>query len=313
MKINSRIYVAGHRGLAGSAIYRALKKAGYQNIITRSHSELELLEASEVRAFFSETKPEFVFLAAAKVGGIHANSSYPADFIRENIVVQTNVIHEAWKHDVNKLVFLGSSCIYPKLCPQPMKEENLLTGKLEPTNDAYALAKIAGIKTCQSYNHQYGTNFISVMPTNLYGPNDNFHPEDSHVLPALIRKFYEAKIASEDVVKIWGSGNPRREFIHSDDLADAILFLMDNYDDSEVINVGCGMDQTIRELAENIKEVSGFTGSLVFDSSRPDGTPQKVLDTSRINALGWEPKVPLKEGLKKVYQWYSSKKADQKI
>ena len=313
MKINSRIYVAGHRGLAGSAIYRALKKAGYQNIITRSHSELELLEASEVRAFFSETKPEFVFLAAAKVGGIHANSSYPADFIRENIVVQTNVIHEAWKHDVNKLVFLGSSCIYPKLCPQPMKEEYLLTGELEPTNDAYALAKIPGIKTCQSYNYQYGTNFISVMPTNLYGPNDNFHPEDSHVLPALIRKFYEAKIASEDVVKIWGSGNPRREFIHSDDLADAILFLMDNYDDPEIINVGCGMDQTIRELAETIKEVSGFTGSLVFDSSRPDGTPQKVLDTSRINALGWEPKVPLKEGLKKVYQWYSSKQADQKI
>ncbi len=313
MKINSRIYVAGHRGLAGSAIYRALNNAGYQNIITRSHSELELLEASEVRAFFSETKPEFVFLAAAKVGGIHANSSYPADFIRENIVVQTNVIHEAWKHDVNKLVFLGSSCIYPKLCPQPMKEEYLLTGELEPTNDAYALAKIAGIKTCQSYNHQYGTNFISVMPTNLYGPNDNFHPEDSHVLPALIRKFYEAKIASEDVVKIWGSGNPRREFIHSDDLADAILFLMDNYDDPEIINVGCGMDQTIRELAETIKEVSGFTGSLVFDSSRPDGAPQKVLDTSRINALGWEPKVPLKEGLKKVYQWYSSKQADQKI
>ena len=313
MKINSRIYVAGHRGLAGSAIYRALKKAGYQNIITRTHSELELLEASEVRAFFSETKPEFVFLAAAKVGGIHANSSYPADFIRENIVVQTNVIHEAWKHDVNKLVFLGSSCIYPKLCPQPMKEEYLLTGELEQTNDAYALAKIAGIKTCQSYNHQYGTNFISVMPTNLYGPNDNFHPEDSHVLPALIRKFYEAKIASEDDVKIWGSGNPRREFIHSDDLADAILFLMDNYDDPEIINGGCGIDQTIRELAETIKKVSGFTGSLVFDSSRPDGTPQKVLDTSRINALGWEPKVPLKEGLKKVYQWYSSKQADQKI
>ena len=313
MKINSRIYVAGHRGLAGSAIYRALKKAGYQNIITRTHSELELLNAPEVRAFFSETKPEFVFLAAAKVGGIHANSSYPAEFIRENIVVQTNVIHEAWKHEVKKLVFLGSSCIYPKLCPQPMKEEYLLTGELEPTNDAYALAKIAGIKTCQSYNHQYGTNFISVMPTNLYGPNDNFHPEDSHVLPALIRKFYEAKIASEDVVKIWGSGNPRREFIHSDDLADAILFLMDNYDDPEIINVGCGMDQTIRELAETIKEVSGFTGSLVFDSSRPDGTPQKVLDTSRINLLGWEPKVTLKEGLKKVYQWYSSKQADQKI
>ena len=310
MKINSRIYVAGHLGLAGSAIYRALKKSGYQNLITRSHSELELLEATEVRNFFSETKPEFVFLAAAKVGGIHANSSYPADFIRENIIVQTNVIHEAWRHGVKKLVFLGSSCIYPKLCPQPIKEEYLLSGELEPTNDAYALAKIVGIKTCQSYNHQYGTNFISVMPTNLYGPNDNFHPEDSHVLPALIRKFYEAKLTSEDTVNIWGSGNPRREFLHSDDLADAILFLMDNYDNSEIVNVGFGKDQTIRELAETIKEVSGFSGRLVFDNSRPDGTPQKVLDTSKINALGWKHKIPLKTGLEQVYQWYSSQQAD---
>ena len=310
MKINSRIYVAGHLGLAGSAIYRALKKNGYQNLITRSRSELELLEATEVRNFFSETKPEFVFLAAAKVGGIHANSSYPADFIRENIIVQTNVIHEAWRHGVKKLVFLGSSCIYPKLCPQPMKEEYLLTGELEPTNDAYALAKIAGIKTCQSYNNQYGTNFISVMPTNLYGPNDNFHPEDSHVLPALIRKFYEAKLTSEDTVNIWGSGNPRREFLHSDDLADAILFLMDNYDNSEIVNVGFGKDQTIRELAETIKEVSGFSGCLFFDNSRPDGTPQKVLDISKINALGWKPKIPLKTGLEQVYQWYSSQQSD---
>ena len=271
---------------------------------------MELLEATEVKKFFSETKPEFVFLAAAKVGGIHANSSYPADFIRENIIVQTNVIHEAWRHGVKKLVFLGSSCIYPKLCPQPIKEEYLLSGELEPTNDAYALAKIAGIKTCQSYNHQYGTNFISVMPTNLYGPNDNFHPEDSHVLPALIRKFYEAKLASEDTVNIWGSGNPRREFLHSDDLADAILFLMDNYDNSEIVNVGCGKDQTIRELAETIKEVSGFSGRLVFDNSRPDGTPQKVLDTSKINALGWKPKILLKTGLEQGYQWYSSQQAD---
>ena len=271
---------------------------------------MELLEATEVRKFFSETKPEFVFLAAAKVGGIHANSSYPADFIRENIIVQTNVIHEAWRHGVKKLVFLGSSCIYPKLCPQPIKEEYLLSGELEPTNDAYALAKIAGIKTCQSYNHQYGTNFISVMPTNLYGPNDNFHPEDSHVLPALIRKFYEAKLTSEDTVNIWGSGNPRREFLHSDDLADAILFLMDNYDNSEIVNVGFGKDQTIRELAETIKEVSGFSGRLVFDNSRPDGTPQKVLDTSKINALGWKHKIPLKTGLEQVYQWYSSQQAD---
>ncbi len=310
MKINSRIYVAGHLGLVGSAICRALKKSGYQNLITRSHSELELLEASEVRKFFLETRPEFVFLAAAKVGGIHANSSYPADFIRENIIVQTNVIHEAWRHGVKKLVFLGSSCIYPKLCLQPIKEEYLLSGELEPTNDAYAIAKIAGIKTCQSYNHQYGTNFISVMPTNLYGQNDNFHPEDSHVLPALIRKFYEAKLTSEDTVNIWGSGNPRREFLHSDDLADAILFLMDNYDNSEIVNVGCGKDQTILELAETIKEVSGFSGRLVFENSRPDGTPQKVLDTSKINALGWKPKIPLKTGLEQVYQWYSSQQAD---
>ncbi|MBG56329.1 MAG: GDP-fucose synthetase [Deltaproteobacteria bacterium] len=307
MKINSRIYIAGHLGLAGSAIYRALKKIGYDNLITRPHSELELLDSNEVRRFFSETKPEFVFLAAAKVGGIHANSTYPANFIRENLIVQTNVIHEAWRHDVKKLVFLGSSCIYPKHCPQPMKEEYLLSGELEPTNEAYALAKIAGIKTCQSYNQQYGTNFISVMPTNLYGPNDNFHPEDSHVLPALIRKFYKAKLANEDVVNIWGSGNPRREFLHSDDLAEAILCLIENYNDSEIINVGCGKDQTIRELAQTLKEVSGFSGRLLFDNSYPDGTPQKVLDTSKISALGWKPKIPLKTGLEIVYKWYSSK------
>jgi len=307
MKIKSRIYVAGHLGLAGSAIYRALRKNGYEKLITRTHSELELLNATEVSKFFLETKPEFVFLAAAKVGGIHANSTYPADFIRENIIVQTNVIHEAWRHNVKKLVFLGSSCIYPKYCPQPMKEEYLLSGELEPTNEAYAIAKIAGIKTCQSYNHQYGTNFISAMPTNLYGPNDNFHPEDSHVLPALMRKFYEAKRANENVVNIWGSGNPKREFLHSDDLADAVLCLMDNYNDSEVVNVGCGKDQTIRELAETLKEVSEFSGRLFFDNSHPDGTPQKVLDTSKISALGWKPKIPLKKGLEDVFQWYSSK------
>ena len=310
MKINSRIYVAGHLGLAGSAIYRALKKSGYQNLITRSHSELELLEATEVRKFFSETNPEYVFLAAAKVGGIIANSNYKADFIRENLIIQTNVIHESWRKDVKKLVFLGTSCIYPKLCPQPIKEQYLLTGELESTNDAYAIAKIAGIKTCQSYNHQFGTNFISAMPTNLYGPNDNFNPETAHVPPALIRKFYEANLANEETVNIWGSGNPRREFLHSDDLADAVLFLMENYDDSEIVNVGCGEDQTIRELAETIKEISGFSGRMVFDSSRPDGTPQKLLDTSKINALGWKPKIPLKIGLEQVYQWYSSQYAD---
>ena len=305
MKINSRIYVAGHRGLVGSAIYRLLKKRGFENLITRTHSELELMDAVAVQNFFEETKPEFVFLAAAKVGGIHANSTYPADFIRENLVVQTNVIHESWRNDVVKLMFLGSSCIYPKLCPQPISEESLLTGELEPTNEAYALAKIAGIKTCQSYNQQYGTNFISAMPTNLYGINDNFHPENSHVLPALIRRFHEAKLADSESVSIWGTGNPRREFLHSDDLADAVLFLMENYNDSEIVNVGCGEDQTIRVLAETISEVVGYSGSLVFDSSRPDGTPQKMLDISKIRVLGWRPEITLKNGLKQVYQWYT--------
>lgn len=306
MKINSRIYVAGHRGLVGSAIFRLLKKRGFVNLITRTHSELELMDAVAVQNFFEETKPEFVFLAAAKVGGIHANSTYPADFMRENLVVQTNVIHESWRNGVEKLMFLGSSCIYPKLCPQPISEESLLTGELEPTNEAYALAKIAGIKTCQSYNQQYGTNFISAMPTNLYGINDNFHPENSHVLPALIRRFHEAKLADSESISIWGTGNPRREFLHSDDLADAVLFLMENYNDSEIVNVGCGEDQTIRVLAETISEVVGYSGSLAFDSTRPDGTPQKVLDISKIRALGWTPEIPLKKGLEQVYQWYLS-------
>lgn len=305
MKINSRIYVAGHRGLVGSAIYRLLKKRGFENLITRTHSELELMDAMAVQNFFEETKPEFVFLAAAKVGGIHANSTYPADFMRENLVVQTNVIHESWRNGVEKLMFLGSSCIYPKLCPQPISEESLLTGELEPTNEAYALAKIAGIKTCQSYNQQYGTNFISAMPTNLYGINDNFHPENSHVLPALIRRFHEAKLADSESINIWGTGNPRREFLHSDDLADAVLFLMKNYNDSEIVNVGCGEDQTIRVLAETISEVVGYSGSLAFDSSRPDGTPQKILDISKIRVQGWTPKIPLKKGLEQVYQWYT--------
>ncbi len=305
MKINSRIYVAGHRGLVGSAIYRLLKKRGFENLIIRTHSELELMDAVAVQNFFEETKPEFVFLAAAKVGGIHANSTYPADFMRENLLVQTNVIHESWRNDVEKLMFLGSSCIYPKLCPQPISEESLLTGELEPTNEAYALAKIAGIKTCQSYNQQYGTNFISAMPTNLYGINDNFHPENSHVLPALIRRFHEAKLADSESVSIWGTGNPRREFLHSDDLADAVLFLMENYNDSEIVNVGCGEDQTIKVLAETIREVVGYSGSLDFDSSRPDGTPQKMLDISKIRVLGWTPEITLKNGLEQFYQWYT--------
>ena len=306
MKINSRIYVAGHRGLVGSAIIRALEQNGFENLITRTHAELELLDAVAVQEFFAETKPEFVFLAAAKVGGIHANSTYPADFMRENLLVQTNVIHEAWRHGVEKLMFLGSSCIYPKLCPQPIKEEYLLTGELESTNDAYALAKIAGIKTCQSYNQQYGTKFFSVMPTNLYGINDNFHPENSHVLPALIRKFHEAKLSNAETVSIWGNGTARREFLHTDDLAEAVLFLMENYDDSEIINVGCGEDQTIRELAETIQKVVGFSGRLDFDTSYPNGTPQKILDISKINSLGWKPRIPLKEGLKQVYRWYAA-------
>ena len=306
MKINSRIYVAGHRGLVGSAIIRALEQKGFENLITRTHAELELLDAVAVQKFFAETKPEYVFLAAAKVGGIHANSTYPADFMRENLLVQTNVIHEAWSHGVEKLMFLGSSCIYPKLCPQPIKEEYLLTGELESTNDAYALAKIAGIKTCQSYNKQYGTNFISVMPTNLYGINDNFHPENSHVLPALIRKFHEAKISNAESVSIWGNGTVRREFLHTDDLAEALLFLMENYADSAIVNVGCGEDQTIRKLAETIQKVVGFSGRLDFDSSYPNGTPQKILDISKINSLGWKPRIPLKEGLHQVYQWYAA-------
>jgi len=308
VKINSRIYVAGHRGLAGSAINRALKKRGFKNIITRTHLELELLDAVAVKNFFKETKPEYVFLAAAKVGGIHANSTYPAEFVRENLVVQTNVIHESWRNGVEKLMFLGSSCIYPKLCPQPISEESLLTGKLESTNEAYAIAKIAGIKTCQSYNQQYGTNFISAMPTNLYGINDNFHSVNSHVLPALIRRFHETKLANADSISIWGTGNPKREFLHSDDLADAVLFLMKNYNDSEIVNIGCGEDQTIKELAETIQEVVGYQGRLVFDSTRPDGTQQKILDISKIKSLGWQSSIPLKEGLEQVYKWYSTYK-----
>ena len=305
MKSNSRIYVAGHRGLVGSAIIRSLKQRGFENLITRTHAELELMDAVAVKDFFEQAKPEYVFLAAAKVGGIHANSTYPADFMRENLIVQTNVIHESWRQGVVKLLFLGSSCIYPKLCPQPIKEEYLLSGELEKTNDAYALAKIAGIKTCQSYNQQYGTHFISAMPTNLYGVNDNFHPENSHVLPALIRRFHETKLANVESISIWGTGTSRREFLHSDDLADAVLFLMENYDDSEIVNVGCGKDQTIKELAETIQEVVGYTGHLKFDSTRPDGTPQKILDISKINSLGWKPTISLREGLKQVYQWYT--------
>jgi GDP-L-fucose synthase len=307
MHPDSRIYVAGHRGLAGSAILRALEARGFKNLIVRTHAELDLTDAVATQAFFVQERPEFVFLAAAKVGGIHANSSFPVDFLRENLLIQTNVFHEAWRSGVQKLLFLGSTCIYPKFAPQPIPESALLTGELESTNEAYAIAKIAGIKACEAYRRQYGTNFIAVMPTNLYGPNDNFHPEHSHVLPALIRRFHEAKRDGSSEVALWGSGTPKREFLHCDDLADACLFLMEVYNDSEIVNVGWGQDCTIRELAELIAEIVGYQGELSWDSSKPDGTPQKLLDTSKLTRLGWQPSLPLREGLVRTYRWYADK------
>ena len=300
----SKIFVAGHRGLVGSAIVRKLESEGYNNLILRKSSELDLRDSSAVKAFFKSEKPEYIFLAAAKVGGIWANSHYPAEFIHSNLSIQVNVIHNAYLYGVKKLLFLGSSCIYPKFAPQPMKEDYLLTGILEPTNESYAIAKIAGIKMCEAYNRQYGTNFISVMPTNLYGPNDNFDLENSHVLPALIRKFHEAKINGDPSVVIWGTGSPRREFLHVDDLADACLYLMQNYNDSELINIGVGKDQTIKELALLIQDVVGFEGKLVFDESKPDGTPRKLLDVSKLNSLGWKAKISLREGIEQTYRWY---------
>ncbi len=311
MHKSSGIYVAGHRGLVGSAIVRRLQSEGYTDIITRTHSELDLAGQVEVEEFFKKERPEYVFLAAAKVGGIIANNTYPAEFIYTNLMIQTCILHAAYLSGVKKLVFLGSSCIYPKFAPQPMKEEYLLTGELEPTNEPYAVAKIAGIKMCQAYNRQYGTSFISVMPTNLYGPNDNFDLETSHVLPAMIRKFHEAKFNEPGLqpVVLWGTGSPRREFLHVDDLADACLFLMENYDinpgiDPGLINIGTGKDITIRELAEMIKETVGFTGSVTWDTTRPDGTPQKLLDVTRLKSLGWNPKITLKHGIKQTYDWY---------
>ena len=305
MKLSgARIFVAGHRGLVGSAIRRRLEAAGCGNIILRSHRELDLTRQAEVEAFFASEKPEYVFLAAAKVGGIWANSSYPAEFIYRNITIQTNIIHAAYLSGVKKLLFLGSSCIYPRDCPQPMKEEYLLSGYLESTNEPYAVAKIAGIKMCQSYNRQYGSRYISVMPTNLYGPEDNFDLETSHVLPALIRKFHEAKERGLTEVVIWGTGTPRREFLHVDDLAGACVFLMEHYDGSEIVNIGVGEDQTIRELAEMIAEVVGFDGKLQFDPTKPDGTPVKLLDVGRLNRLGWKARIPLRNGLAETYEWY---------
>ncbi len=304
MDKGARIYVAGHRGLVGSAILRRLQAEGYRNIITRTRQELDLTRQEAVERFFREERPEYVFLAAAKVGGILANATYPADFIRDNLLIQTHVIDAAYRFGVKKLLFLGSSCIYPKFAPQPMKEEYLLTGPLEPTNEAYAVAKIAGIKMCQAYRRQYGFRAISLMPTNLYGPGDNFDLETSHVIPALIRKFHEAKVQGKEEVVVWGTGNPRREFLHVDDLADAAVFLMHHYDDEAIINVGVGKDISIRELAQLIASIVGFEGRIVFDTSKPDGTPRKLLDVSRLFALGWRPRISLEEGLRQTYAWF---------
>ena len=304
---SKKIYVAGHRGLVGSALVRKLEKEGFTNIITRTHTELDLTRQAEVEDFFEKEKPDYVILAAAKVGGIYANDTYPADFIMKNLQIECNVIDAAYKNEVKKLLFLGSSCIYPKECPQPIKEEYLLSDYLEKTNEAYALAKIAGLKMCAYYNKQYGTNYISVMPCNLYGINDNFSLENSHVLPALIRKFHEAKIKGEPAVTIWGSGEPLREFLNVDDLADACLFLMDHYEGDDFFNVGYGEEVTIMELALLIKKVVGFEGELIMDASKPDGTMRKLTDISRIKALGWEPKITLEAGVEETYQWFRDK------
>ncbi|WP_048108974.1 GDP-L-fucose synthase [Methanosarcina barkeri] len=309
MDKKSKIYLAGHRGLVGSAIKRKLESKGYSNLIFRTHGELDLTNQQAVNEFFEREKPEYVFLAAAKVGGILANNTYPAEFIYENLMIEANIIHASYRNGVKKLLFLGSSCIYPKLAPQPLKEEYLLTGPLEETNEAYAIAKIAGIRLCKHYNQQYGTNFISVMPTNLYGPNDNFDLETSHVMPALIRKFHEAKVKNEPEVVIWGTGKPLREFMHVDDMADACVYLMEKfntYDIGEFVNIGVGKDITIGELSELIKEIVGFEGTIRKDLSKPDGTPQKLLDITKLSSLGWKAKISLKEGIKQTYDWYQS-------
>lgn len=303
----SKIYVAGHRGLVGSAIVRKLEKEGFENVIVRKSSELDLRSQQAVEDFFEKEKPEYVFLAAAKVGGIHANNTYPADFIYDNLTIATNVIHAAYKHKTSKLLNLGSSCIYPKFAPQPISEESLLTGLLEPTNEAYAIAKIAAIKLCKYYNEQYGTNFISLMPTNLYGPNDNFDLKNSHVLPALIRKFVEAKERNDEAVPAWGTGSPKREFLHADDLADCAVYLMQNKDYKEIgefVNVGTGEDVSIKELSELIQKLVGFTGRIAWDSSKPDGTPRKLLNVEHLHALGWKHSIDLEEGVRSAIDWY---------
>ncbi len=299
----SKIFVAGHRGLVGSAILRKLIQDGYTKIVRRTHEELDLTDQAAVRDFFETEKPEYVFLAAARVGGIIANSTYSADFIRENLQIQTNVIESAHANGVKKLLFLGTSCIYPKLAPQPIKEEYLMTGPLEDTNRAYATAKIAGIEMCQAYHRQYGSNFISVMPTNLYGPNDNFHPQQAHVLPALLRRFHDAKVSGTHTVEVWGTGEPLREFLHVDDLGTACIFLMERYENSSIINIGTGEEVTIKELANLVQKTVGYTGDVVWDASKPDGTPRKLLDTSKIHKLGWHHTIGLADGLASTYQW----------
>lgn len=309
MRRDSKIYVAGHRGLVGSALLRRLKDAGYSNIVTRSRAELDLVDQRAVKRFFETERPEFVLLAAARVGGIHANDTYPADFIRDNLLIQTNVIHESWRNGVSKLLFLGSSCIYPRDCPQPMKEQYLLTGSLEPTNEAYAIAKIAGIKMCTAYNRQHGTNFMSVMPANLYGPGDKYNLETSHVIPALIRKAHQAKMQGSRSFQVWGTGKPLREFLYSDDLADACIFLLEEknaQDIGEIINIGSGQEVSIKQLAALVSEVVGFDGEQTFDPAKPDGTPRKLLDGSRLTALGWQARTSLSEGLSMVYRDFLS-------
>jgi len=302
MDKSSKIYIAGHRGMVGSAIHRRLKKEGFENFVFRTSEELDLRDQQAVADFFAKEKPDYVFLAAAKVGGIFANNTYRAEFLYDNLMIQSNVIENSYRQGVKKLLFLGSSCIYPKLAPQPLKEDYLLTGLLEHTNEPYAIAKIAGIKMCDAYRSQYGCNFISVMPTNLYGPNDNYDLKNSHVLPALLRKFHEAKINEQAEVTVWGTGNPRREFLHADDMADACVFLMKNYNEAGLINIGVGEDLSIKELAEMIKEITGYKGNIVFDSSNPDGTPRKLMDVTKLSSFGWKASIQLKEGITQVYK-----------
>ena len=310
---DSQIYVAGHRGLVGSAIVRALKAKGHTKLLLRTHRELDLTDQAAVVEFFQKERPQAVVMAAARVGGIHANNVRPAEFIRDNLVIQDNVIDAAYQAGVAKFVFLGSSCIYPKLAPQPIKEDSLLTGPLEATNEWYAIAKIAGLKMCQAYRRQFGFNAISLMPTNLYGPGDNFDLQNSHVLPALIRRFHEAKLRGDGSLTVWGTGTPRREFLHVDDLADAVIYLLKTYDDEAIVNIGWGEDVTIRELAEIVASVAGFRGRLEFDASKPDGTPRKLLDTSRLTALGWTPKIKLKAGIEDTYAWFKDHVAEARL